>query len=252
MTPDVEPGQFVGHDADEKLLTQDLTGLPISVGRPEPIPPSRSRGRIVGVGATLTGLTLITGVVLIVLGVIEVLSGGFGGLGILVLALGAILAGTHWGWVHVAEATANAVEHRQSREVIAGREQWLAAIEPYTRYEVTTSVAADGSITISRVRHLPVRSDERHFTFVREVDRAEVHSGEEPGATIAERAELMRRQAAADTERERQRFEIAADAYQRTQLGQLDEEQQLAVRRAESEALSEQINSNVREPPLTE
>jgi hypothetical protein len=251
MSPDAEAEELVGCTADERLA-EVPSDLPISLGRPHTMPLSRTRGRVVGLGATLTGVTLITGVILIVLGLISAISSGLDLLGIVALALGALLAATHWGWVHVAEATADAIEHRRSDQIAAEHARWLATIEPYARYEVTTTVADDGSITIHRVEHRPIRSGELHFTFVRQTDSGELHSGDEAAATVAERAELLRRQAAADTERARQRFELAADAHERALLGELDDQHQLSVRRAGSQALSEQINSNLREPPLIE
>lgn len=252
MTPASDEAELVDRVADEKLLGEDMANLPEAVGRPQPIPPSQTRRRLVGIGATLTGVTLIGGVALIIFGVLEAVVSGFGLLGIGALALGAALLGTHWGWVHVAEATADALEGRRNREVLGARRLWLETIKPYTRYEVSTSVRDDGSISIVHVRHRPVRSGDRGFTFAREIVNEELHSGDEPSAAVAERAELMRRQAAADTELERRRFEIAADAYQTAMLDKGDEQQRLAARRAASEALSEQINSNLRDPPLVE
>jgi hypothetical protein len=252
MTHGLNPAELVDREADERLLSEDLANLPDAVGRPEAIPPSRTRGRLVGVGATLTGITLLTGIGLIVLGVVEVLASGFGVLAIAALVVGIVFVATHWGWVHVAEVTADAIEARRNSEVLARRRQWLATIKPYTRYEVGTNVEDDGSISIVRVRHRPVPSGERGFTFVREVCEREVHSGEEPGAVVAERAELLRRQAAQDTERERGRFEIASDAYELALLGSHDERQRIAALRAASEALSDQINENLRDPPLVE
>lgn len=252
MTPDAEADELVGRVADERLLGDDVAKLPVAVGRPEPIPPSRVRGRLVGVGATLTGVTLIVGVALVIFAAIELLSSGVHLLGIGALALGLGLAGTHWGWVHVAEATADAIEGRQTREITARRRSWLETIAPYTRYEVTTDVGDDGSITISRIAYRPLRTGERTFTFSRAVEREEIHSGDEAAAAVAERAELLRREAALDTERERGRFEVAASTYRAALLHASDEQQRLAARRAESEALSEQINSKLRDPPLTE
>ncbi len=79
-----------------------------------------------------------------------------------------------------------------------------------------------------------------------------MHSGEEPGAAISERAELLRRQAALDTERERERFQTQAEAYElAAREATFDRERQEAVA-AESRALSEQINANLRDPPLLE
>jgi hypothetical protein len=252
MTPDRKAQELLNRTADESLLDADPTKLPVAIGRPPALPISHTRARLVGVGATLTGLTLITGVLLLVLGVIAALSSGVGLADGAALGLGAALAGTHWGWVHVAEASSDAIERRHNRDTMAQRRQWLETIEPYTRYEVTTSVADDGSITIDRVSHSPTLSGAQGFRFVREVQSSEVHSGDEPAADIAERAELLRRQASLDTERERQRFEVAADARQGELLGRGDQQEQLTARRAASEALSEQINSNLRDPPLME
>jgi hypothetical protein len=252
MTPDPKVDELVDCSADESLLDADPMKLPVAIGRPPALPTSRTRARLVGVGATLTGVTLITGVLLLVLGVIAALSSGVGLVEVAALVVGAGLAGTHWGWVHVAEASSDAIERRRNRETLAQRRHWLQTIEPYTRYEVTTSVADDGSITIDRIAHRPVHSGRGDFTFVREIQRTEVHSGDEPAAGIAERAELLRREASLDTERERRRFEVAADASQGERLGRGDQQEQLSARRAASEALSEQINSNLRDPPLME
>jgi hypothetical protein len=252
MAQELGPSELVDCIADEKLLAEDLENLPEAAGRPEAIPPSRARSTVVGVGATLTGVTLVAGIVLIAVGAIDALSSGFGVLAVVALVVGITLVATHWGWVHVAEVSANAIENRGNREVLERRRQWLSAIRPYTRYEVSTRVEEDGSISIARVRHSPVRTGPQAFSFVRETESSEVHSAEESAATVAERAELLRRQAARDTERERQRFEIAADAYERALLGRDDHEQRLAARRAASQALSDQINANLREPPLVE
>jgi hypothetical protein len=252
MTHGSSVAEFVGYNPDERLLAEDQAKLPAAVGRPESIPPSRVRGRLVGTGATLTGVTLLGGIALLVLGVIEAVSGGVGVLAVGLLAAGIVLVGTHWGWVHVAEATADAVEGRRNAELLARRRQWLQTIKPYTRYEVTTEVHDDGSISIVRARHRPVRTGEGHFTFEREIELRETHSADEPGAAVAERAELLRRQAAQDTQREQEQFELAASAYETALLDRGDEQQRLAARRAASEALSDQINSNLRDPPLVE
>jgi hypothetical protein len=252
MAPDPNADDLADRVADESLLTENPANLPAAIGRPPPLPESRTRARLVGIGATLTGVTLIAGIVLLVLGVIQALSGGIGLAGIAALALGGVLLGTHWGWVHVAEASADALEHRRNRDIVALRQHWLETIEPYTRYEVSTSVADDGSITIERVQHQAVPAAPGVFRFVAKVERTEVHSGDETAAAIAERAELLRRQASLDTERERQGFQVTADASERRRLGAGDEEEELSARRAASQALSEQINSNLRDPPLTE
>jgi hypothetical protein len=252
MGDSIDLAELVGRSADDGLLGDAGANLPAAVGSPEPLPPpSPARARLVGVGATLTGVTLVLGVVLIILGIVEAVSGTTA-LAIAALAVGSGLAGTHWGWVHVAEATADSIERRRNAVVVDRRKLWLGTIKPYTRYEVTTSVDDDGSIRVVRARYRPVPLGERGFTFMRELEHEEVHPADEPSAAVTERAELLRRQAAASTERERTLYETAADAYETVLLSRDDAEQQQAARRAASEALSEQINSNLRDPPLVE
>jgi hypothetical protein len=252
MSDPTDPVEFVGSEPDERLLSEDLEKLPASVGRPDAVLPSRARGRIVGAGATLTAVSLIAGVILVLLGVIDAVSSGIDLAGLLALVVGALLITTHWGWVHVAEITANSVEGHSNAEVVERRRQWLASIEPYARLEISTEVQDDGAIAIYSTRHRPVHAGTDRFTFVREVERREIHSADEPAAAVTERAETLRREAALVTERERERYEIAAEAYRSALIGRADEEQRRLARRAASEALSHQINSNLRDPPLVE
>jgi hypothetical protein len=176
-----------------------------------------------------------------------------GGLGwVIVLVLGIILVATHWGWVHVAELTGNKIEARRSDSMEARHEQWLRTVEPYARSEVFTSTEEDGSIVIATVSYQPVPGEPGKFSFVRSEVSREVHSADEPAAAVAERAELLRRQAATETERARRAFEAARDAYERTLLARDDEQQRQAALRAASQALSERINANLRDPPLAE
>jgi hypothetical protein len=252
MTERPSPAEFVGSEPDERLLADDLDKLPAAVGRPAAIVPSRARGRIVGTGATLTAVSLIAGVLLVALGVVDAVSSGIDLGAVLALVIGGMLIATHWGWVHVAEITANSVEAHGNAEVLESRRQWLAAIEPYSRLEVSTEVGDDGSIAICTVRHRPVRVGENGFTFARELQQREVHPPDEPAAAVTERAETLRREAAVVNDEERRRYEIAADAYQAALIGRADEEQRRLARRAASEALSQQINSNLRDPPLVE
>ena len=252
MTEASNPVELVGREPDERLLTEDLDNLPAAVGRPEIAPPSRARRRIVGTGATLTGVSLVLGVVLVLIGVIDGIASGIGLAAVLAFLVGLVLIATHWGWVHVAEITATSIEGRANADVLARQRQWLAGIEPYTRIEVSTAVEDDGSIAISSIRHRPVPTGERSFTFAREVEHREVHAPDEPAASVTERAEQLRREGAIVTERERERYEIAAQAYEAALMGRADEEQRRLARRAASEALSGQINTNLREPPLVE
>jgi len=252
MSETSNPVELVGREPDERLLSEDLDQLPEAVGRPEAAPPSRARRRVVAAGATLTGVSLVLGVILVLVGLIDGVVSGIDATSVLAFLVGLVLVGTHWGWVHVAEITANSIEGRTNADVFARQRQWLAAIEPYPRIEVSTAVEDDGSITIYSVRHRPVPTGDRSFTFVREVENREVHSPDEPAAAVTERAEQLRREAALATERDRERYEVAAEAYRAALLGREDDEQRRLARRAASEALSHQINANLREPPLVE
>jgi hypothetical protein len=251
MPPEVDPLELLGREPDERLVGDDVRQLPAAVGEPEALPPSAAR-RVVGVGATLTGTTLVGGLALIVLGLFEAFTGGSLVVTLAAFVIGIVLVATHWGWVHVAELSANRLDARRNASLLERRRTWLEQIEPYPRWEVSTSTAEDGSIAIITVWHRPVPRGERNFTFVREEVTREVHSADEPAAAVAERAELLRRQAAADTARARERFEAARDAYEETLMLRDDEQQRIAALRAASEALSERINSNLRDPPLTE
>jgi hypothetical protein len=244
--------QLIGLVADEGLLSQDPGSLPAALGRPRAIPSRASRGRIVGIGVTLTAVTLIGGAIMTIVGAAELLFGDGGTVAIVVLVLGLLLAVTHWGWAHIGEVTAAGVERRANTGIIDERAGWLRGIAPFTRYEVTTTAGDDGSITIERVRHRPVRRGEHTFAFERETESREIHSADEPAAVISERAELLRRQAAADTERERRRFQEAADTFERAALADDDDQERRRIEAAASRALSEQINANLREPPLIE
>jgi len=251
MTSDEDLAELIGLEPDERLLDEELSRLPSSVGRPETLPVSTARRRLVAVGATLTGVTLVLGVVLIAAGIAGAIAGS-AGLGVAGIVLGVLLVATHWGWVHVAEISGRAIENRRDAAVQGRQHQWLGQIDPYTRYEVITRAADDGSITIETVRYRPSKRSERSFTFVRDAFGSESHSGDEPAAAVAERAEVLRRQAAVMTEQERERYEVANDAYQTALMAHADEAERVAAVRAASQALSERINAHLRDPPLTE
>jgi hypothetical protein len=250
MPAEPDPTELVRYRADTRLLGQDAANLPAEIGRPEVIPPTRARGAIVAFGATMTGVTLLGGIALIAFALITSFAEGADVLRGVLLALGIAMVATHWGWVHVAELTAGGVESRHNREAVQGRERWLETVAPYTRHEVHTEVEEDGSIAIVSIRYVPVSAGRDRFTFTREEEGREVHSGEEPAAAVAERAERLRREAALATERELERYLAAADAYETSQLLAEDERERLAARRAASLALSEQINANLRSPPV--
>jgi hypothetical protein len=252
MNSEANSLDLLGRDADERLLGPDLAQLPATVGEPpQPLPESPARRRVVRLGATMTGVTLIGGLAVALLGLVEVIANG-SLLWVVVLVLGIVLASTHWGWVHVAELTGNRIEARRSTSLEERQKQWLAEIEPYPRWEVSTSAGADGAITILTVCHRPVLQGERTYTFVREEVAREVHAADEPAAGVAERAELLRRDAAAETERAREDFRAARDAYEEALMVRDDEQQRRAALQAASQALSERINAHLRDPPLTE
>ena len=252
MADDVDPQQLVGLVADERLLGEDPSMLPVALGRPEPIPKRAARRNLVGAGATLTGVTLLGGIGLAILGAVELLFNGGGALAVVLLVCGLVLAATHWGWVHVAEVSALRIERRSNAGVLERRQAWLQAIAPFIHYEVRTRAGDDGSIMIERIRYRPVRAGERTFMFDRVTELTEIHAGDEPAAIVSERAELLRHAAAIDTERERAAFQERADELHWATLSEGEDRERTREQAATARALSEQINANLREPPLTE
>src|SRR5947209_4500421 len=148
-----DPAELVGLRPDPRLLSEALTAVPDTSGRPVEIPPSSLRPALVGIGAGLTGLTLVGGIGLILLGLVLLVSDGIGLGAALAVLVGIVAVSTHWGWVHVAELTSVSLERRGHRELVAGREHWLATIEPYVHYVVRTTVHDDGAIEIVTTRH---------------------------------------------------------------------------------------------------
>jgi hypothetical protein len=252
MGSDVDPDPLLGRVADERLLSEDPAMLPAQLGRPEPIPTVAARRRLVGVGVALTGVTLIGGVALAILGAVELLFDGGGALAVVALVVGLVLASTHWGWVHVAEVSALGIERRSNSGVVDRRQAWLQEIAPFTRYEVATRAGDDGTITIERIRYQPIRAGDRTFVFERTIELTEVHGGDEPTAVVAERAEQLRHRAALDTESARAGFQERADAVKWSALADDEHRERTREQAAAARALSEQINANLREPPLTE
>ncbi len=250
MVPEADPADLIRREPDERLLGEDLPALPESAGAPAPLRQVAARRLIVGAGATLTAVSLLVGIVLSVVGVASTVAGGLHALSAAELAVGLVLMATHWGWVHVAEAAAGSVQQRGNRDAASRRREWLHSIEPYPRLSVQTEAAPDGAITILTLRHRPVPSGSHSFTFAREILAREVHPGSDPAAAVSERAELLRRRAAAVTASERERFETVRDALAHSTLTREDECQRRAALRAESQALSEQINANLRDEPL--
>lgn len=246
-----DASDFVGLVPDERLF-EEQANLPESERFIEARPESRTRGAIVAAGATLTGLSLIGGAALAVLGIVLALVNGISGLNLALIAVGVMLVATHWGWVHLAEVTANAIAERGSASWRARRDAWLSSLEPYTRWSVTTNVLDDGSIRIERWRHRPVKAAQGTFTFVREQQASETHGPDELSAVVVERAETMRHEAALETSRQQELWQVAADAYTAALSRHAGEAERRQAQIAAAKALSDRINTKLGEPPLIE
>ncbi len=250
MPQDADPtADLAGLDPDPRLLADDAGALPEALGRPVVLPPSRTGRQMVALGATLTGTTLLLGGGLLVLGAALVATGS-GVAGVAVLLIGGLLVGTHWGWVHVAELLSQRLERREHRPIVERRERWLGGIEPYARTTITTRAAADGSLELITVRHEPLRAGPTTFTFRRREVAIERHGPDEPAAAIAGRAEALRAAAAAETERAREAWAVAAGGRELEALRAADEAERQAADRAAAEALADRINAHLRAPPV--
>jgi hypothetical protein len=243
---------FLGVDPDPGLLDQDRLNLPPTEQPPEPALASRRHGRLVAAGSALTGVTLVGGVAMIIYGAAELLVNGGGAFAAIVAVLGILLAGTHWGWVHVAEYIGLTIDERAQREADARRRDWLAGIEPYPRFSVTTGVLDDASTRIECVRYRPTLTAAHTFTFIRETETEKTYAAGVPTEVIASTVETMRRQARLETDHLRELWEAASTAYAATLADADDEQQRLLAERAAATALSEHINASLLEPPLVE
>ncbi len=182
----------------------------------------------------------------------ELLFNGGGAFDVVVALIGILLAVTHWGWVHVAEYIGLTIDERQHRAAQAHRREWLASIQPYPRFSVSTSVLDDASTRVERVLHRPLLTDRQTFTFVRETAADKIYDADTPAAVIAARVEITRRQARLETDRLRGLWEAASSAYQAALSSADDDQQRLAAQRAAATALSEHLNASLLEPPLVE
>jgi hypothetical protein len=206
----------------------------------------------VAAGSLLTAITLIGGIALVLFGGLELILGGGGVLDAVIALVGLLLAGTHWGWVHVAEYAGLTIDERKERANEELRQGWLTAIEPYPRFSVTTSVLEDASTRVQRVLHQPVLTPQHTFTFVRRVDAEEIYDAHASAGVIAGGVETMRRQARLETDRLRDLWEAAATAYTAALQSADDDRRELEAQRAAATALSEHINASLLEPPLVE
>jgi len=244
--------EFLGIPADPRLLNEDLFNLPEAEQRREPEIATDKHDRLVAAGSLLTGISLIGGVAMAVYGGWQVLFNGGGAFDVVVAVIGILLAAMHWGWVHVAEYVGLTIDEHQRRANDERARAWLAAIQPYPRFSISTSVLDDASTRVQRVIHQPVLTEQHTFTFVRKTEAEKTYSAHASAAEIATTVETMRRQARIDTDRLAGLWQAAATTYTATLDSAHDEQQRLAAQRAAATALSEHINASLLEPPLVE
>jgi hypothetical protein len=243
---------FLGVAADRRLLDEDRFELPDAEQYRAPTVSTHKHERLVAAGSVLTGVTLIGGAALGLYGLWQLLLGGGGAIDAVLAAIGILLAATHWGWVHVAEYVGLTIDERNQRVIDDRATDWLARIEPYPRFSVTTSVLDDASTRVVRVLHRPVLTPQHTFTFIRETDAEKTYDGDVPAEIIASTVETMRRQARLETDRLHGLWQAAAASYAAALLGADDDQQRLAAQRAAATALSEHINASLLEPPLVD
>ncbi|MGB9184623.1 MAG: hypothetical protein WCB67_11200 [Solirubrobacteraceae bacterium] len=243
---------FLGVAPDRRLLDADLRNLPEAEQRPDPAISTHKHDRLVTAGSVLTGATLIGGAAMLLYGGWQALANGGGAVDVILAVIGILLVGTHWGWVHVAEYVGLTIDERQQHAADARRRAWLATIQPYPRFSVSTGVLSDASTRVERVLHRPLLTPANTFTFVRETQAEKTYDADTPAEVIATSVETMRRQARLETDRLHELWEAASGAYEAALLSADDDQQRLAAERAAATALSEHINASLREPPLVE
>jgi hypothetical protein len=243
---------FLGVAADPRLLDEDLFNLPATEQYREPAAGPQRHDRLVLAGSLLTGASLLGGAALALYGGWQLLLDGGGVFDAVLAVIGLVLAGTHWGWVHVAEYIGLTIDEHHQRASDELRQDWLAGIQPYPRFSIATSVLDDASTRVQRVLHRPVLTARQTFTFDRQTDAEMTYDADTPAEVIASTVETMRRQARLETERLAARWEAAFSAYTAVLLSDDDERQRLIAQRAAATALSEHINASLLEPPLVE
>lgn len=244
--------RFLGVAADSRLLDQDRFNLPAAEQSLEPPISRHEHDRLVIAGSTVTGVSLVAGMLLLLYGGSQVLFNGGGVIDVALAVLGILLAATHWGWVHVAEYVGLTIDERHERSAEERQRDWLSSIQPYPRFSVSTLVLDDASTRVERVLHQPVLTPQHMFTFVRKPDAVQLYDADVAAEVLASAVETMRRQARLDTDRLRNLWEAASTAYAAELSDADDEQQRLAAQRAAAAALSEHINASLREPPVVE
>jgi hypothetical protein len=243
---------FLGVPADPKLLSEDLEGLSEAPLRPVSVVVTDTHNRLVTAGSVMTAVTLIGGVILAVYGGEQLVAADGGTLAAALGVIGVLLAGTHWGWVHVAEYLGLGLDERQERVNREREQAWLRTVAPYARFTIRTTVMADASIAVERVTYKPVLTPHHTFTFDRVAEAAATFDADAPAHVIADRVETLRREARLESDRLSELWDAASSAYDAALLDADDDQQQLAARRAAAVALSQHINASLLQPPLVE
>ncbi len=243
---------FLGVAADRRLLDEDLVNLAPGERGPERAISTREHDRLVAAGSMLTGATLIGGTAALLYGGGEALFGAGSALDTVLAVTGILLAGTHWGWVHVAEYIGLGIDDRRRRASEEQERGWLAGLQPYPRFSIVTSVLDDASTRVQRVLHKPVLTPRHTFSFVRETEAEQTFDAEVPAEVLAGTVEEMRRRARLETDRLRELWEAASTAYDAALSSAHDDQQHLAAQRAAAIALSEHLNASLLQPPLVE
>jgi hypothetical protein len=244
---------FLGVAPDRRLFDEDLVNLPDAERKQAPIAIStHTHDRLVAAGSLLTGATLIAGTAMLLFGGWQLLFESGGGDDAIIAMIGILLAGTHWGWVHVAEYIGLTIDEHERRLWDQRVQQWLATIQPYPRFSVSTRVLDDASTRVERILHQPVLTAHHTFSFARETDSGHTCQAGAPAEVIATTVETMRREARLATDRLRGDWEAASTAYAAALLSADDDQQRLTAERTAATALSEHINASLREPPLIE
>jgi hypothetical protein len=243
---------FLGVPADKRLLDEDRLNLPETEQYQESAISTHQHNRLVAAGSALTGVTLVGGAALTLFGGWQLLFHGGGAFDAVLAVIGILLVGTHWGWVHVAEYVGLRIDAHQQHAIDARGRDWLASIQPYPRFSVSTSVLADASTRVTRVLHQPALTEQHTFTFVRTTYAEETFDADASAEVIATTVETMRHQARLETDRLSGLWEAASGAYTAALSSAHDDQQELAAQRAAATALSEHINASLLQPPLVE
>jgi hypothetical protein len=252
VLPETDLAELIPLAPDPRLAGEDRAQLPDNPPPPVVAPSPRGRGTVVAAGVALTGVTLVLGLALAAVSAVMLLGSGGGSGALVLLVTGVVLVSTHWGWVHVAELTSQRLERRDRRELELRHRDWVSEIRPYPRCSVTSEALEGGGVNLISWRHTPVATGRGTFTFRREMTAEERHRDDEPAAAVAERAELLRREAAQATRRARERYDaLAADAELQA-LSDADERERQEAAQAAAQALAEGINANLQRPPLEE